>query len=256
MTRMVIRILLTFYLISTCTSISTADITVPPTYPVYPEPPPRPYTPVPVYNPGPDQREREKEVARKAEEAKEQADLEQKKEEERVRQKAFYEKKAEVLTRLKSGAPNLNSSGSQLKSVDYHSGNAQALPKELSKGEAQRGFDTQGENKGALVYVLPEQMSTRVKNDKRMKKAQKELRDIQAKRLKLDEQLTQLLKERNTTTDPAKMKQLTKKLNSIDKDYQNNLFAEYNQKEKVKKIHRTIDAKPVSSRQSSEGSGK
>ena len=125
-------------------------------------------------------------------------------------------------------------------------------------------FDTPDANKSVPLVAVPaigqpEQMSERVKNDPRMIKAQKDLKDIQTKRQKLDEQRTQLAIERNSATDPEKMKQLTKKLDKVEQDYQNNLLAEYKQKEKVEKLKRTIDAeveKPVPSGQTSKGSGK
>lgn len=125
-------------------------------------------------------------------------------------------------------------------------------------------FDTPDANKSVPLVAVPAigqpaQMSARVKNDPRMIKAQKVLMDIQTKRQKLDEQRSQLAKERNIANDPEKMKQLTKKLNKVEQDYQNNLLSESKQKEKVEKLKRTIDAeveKPTPSGQASKGSRK
>lgn len=125
-------------------------------------------------------------------------------------------------------------------------------------------IDTPAAKKSVPLAVVPAagqpmQMSDRVKNDPRMIKAQKKLTDIQAKRQKLDEQRTQLAKDRNSATDPEKMKQLTGKLDKVEKAYQDNLLAEFKQKEKIEKLKRTIDAeveKPVHSGQNSKESGK
>jgi hypothetical protein len=85
-------------------------------------------------------------------------------------------------------------------------------------------------------------MSARVRNDPRMIKEQKELADLQAKRQDLDVRRGKLAVERNSATDPAKMRELTRELDKAEKEYQRNLTAVFQQNEKIDKIKRTIDA--------------
>jgi hypothetical protein len=107
-------------------------------------------------------------------------------------------------------------------------------------------FDTKAANKSVPLSAVtasgqPIQMSEKARKDRRMIKEQKELAALQDKRQKLDAQRTQLAKERNSAVDPEKMKQLTKKLDKAEKDYQGNLLLISKKTEKIEKLKRTID---------------
>ncbi len=100
------------------------------------------------------------------------------------------------------------------------------------------------------------EMSERARKDPRMIAAQKELADLRTKRQKLDEERTQLAKERNSTSDPVKLQQLTKDLDKAEKEYQGNLQAFSTKTEAIEKLKRTIDTEVEDSPQESKGGAK
>jgi hypothetical protein len=96
----------------------------------------------------------------------------------------------------------------------------------------------------------PATFSTRVKNDPRMIAEMKQLHVLQAKRQQLDTERQQLITERNEA-DPAKMQDLTSKLDQKENDYQKTLTDISKQEQTVQKLHRTIDAEQEPSQPSS-----
>ncbi len=115
------------------------------------------------------------------------------------------------------------------------------------QGESGAVFDNKGKRvpgssrSGVFAGTGSIEMSERARKDPRMIEAQKQFDDLQTKRQKLDEQRTQLAKERNSTKDPTKFQELTKQLDKAEKDFQANIQSLSNKTQEIEKLKRTID---------------
>ncbi len=131
------------------------------------------------------------------------------------------------------------------------------------QGDSGAVFDIKGKrapgSSGPGVFVPGTgsmEMSERARKDPRMIEAQKQWTDLQTKRQKLDDQRSQLAKERNSTKDSVKFQQLTKELDIAEKDYQGNIQALSNKTQEIEKLKRTIDTEVEEPAEQSKGGAK
>jgi tetratricopeptide (TPR) repeat protein len=90
--------------------------------------------------------------------------------------------------------------------------------------------------------IDPATFSTRVRNDRRMIDALAQLGDLNADRSKLDAELLRLTTAMKQAKDPKTMAEINRQVDQKNGEFQANLLAITKAEEKVKKVHRTIDA--------------
>ena len=93
--------------------------------------------------------------------------------------------------------------------------------------------------------IDPATFSTRVRNDQRMIDALAQLGDLNADRSKLDAELLRLTTAMKQAKDSKTMAEINRQVDQKNGEFQANLLAITKAEEKVKKVHRTIDAEVV-----------
>jgi len=90
--------------------------------------------------------------------------------------------------------------------------------------------------------IDPATFSTRVRNDQRMIDALAQLGDLNADRSKLDAELLRLTTAMKQAKDRKTMAEINRQVDQKSGEFQANLLAITKAEEKVRKVHRTIDA--------------
>lgn len=113
-----------------------------------------------------------------------------------------------------SADPVTVNADAQLKSVDHHSGQAQAQGNDTDKDLAREGFDTLGANKGNLVYpdknksrqvpptVLDRQIPRGAKDDPEVRQMQVWYRSLDAKKAEKEKMIAEISEQQKTSKDP------------------------------------------------------
>ena len=99
---------------------------------------------------------------------------------------------------------------------------------------------------GSLDFAMgraidPSTFSTKVRNDKRMIAALKDLDQLQAIRSKQEDDLKKLTAQWTAEHDPEKFKVLQKQVDQANTEYQSTVAAVSDTSKKIEKLHRTID---------------